>query len=127
MKQIFLADDDADDKILFTEAIKEIDQAIVCAMCSNGQEAFDWLEKTDQLPDIIFLDVNMPVMNGLDCLKKLRASDRYKTIPIVMLTTSSAEFIHAQVMGANLVLTKPPSFKELKVLLHGVIGRAGSL
>jgi len=127
LKHIFLADDDADDKLLFVEAISDIDANINCIMTSNGQEALALLNVMDPLPDIIFLDVNMPVVNGLDCLKDLRATKRYSQVPIVMLTTSSSEFIRAQAMGANLVLTKPPSFKELKVLLKEVIDKGSSL
>ncbi|MES2678566.1 MAG: response regulator [Bacteroidota bacterium] len=127
MKHIFLADDDADDKLLFVEAINDIDASINCIMTSNGHEALTLLKAMNPLPDLIFLDVNMPVVNGLDCLKDLRATKRYSGVPIVMLTTSSTEFIRAQAMGANLVLTKPPSFKELKDLLQDVINKGKSL
>src|SRR6266487_683666 len=87
-----LADDDADDQQLFKEALNEIDKSIRCLTASSGEEALNKL-KTDlkQLPDYIFLDLNMPRMNGLECLVEIKKTNTLKHIPVIIYSTSSAE------------------------------------
>lgn len=98
--------------------MRDIDASLICQIARNGKEALRILDALDTLPDLIFLDINMPVMNGLECLKKLRSDSKYDHIPISMLTTSFNEAEHARKLGADLFLTKPPSFRELRDVLH---------
>src|SRR5882757_6709540 len=85
-----LADDDADDKTLFCEALAEIDPGIVCHTAADGKEALAILSRRQsRKPDIIFLDINMPVMDGWQCLGKLKENSEHRNIPVIMYSTSS--------------------------------------
>ena len=67
-KTIFLVEDDKDDQTFFTECIEKIQNATLFGIAENGKEALDKLEKSLTLPDMIFMDINMPYINGLECL-----------------------------------------------------------
>lgn len=123
MNIIFLLiDDDADDSELFREALQETDPSIPLHCAENGEEALKLLKEIDK-PDIIFLDINMPRMNGWECLKKLKSSSEYKQIPVIMYSTSShqREVDIAIDLGALSFFTKPHSYSELKNMVKGVI------
>lgn len=85
----FLADDDADDRLLMIEAIKTIDQSIEIVESENGQELLKTLQSQTVLDGcLIILDMNMPKMNGLETLSNLRIIPRLASLPTVMLSTS---------------------------------------
>jgi CheY-like chemotaxis protein len=115
-----LADDDADDKTLFCEALSEVDPAIVCYTASDGKEALALLSK-DQVkkPNIIFLDINMPIMDGWQCLGKLKENADLKNIPVIMYSTSSyqRDIDLALESGAFCFFTKPSDYRELRSIL----------
>lgn len=119
-----LADDDSDDKTLFCEALSEIDPKIVCHTAGDGKEALTILseKKVDQ-PDIIFLDINMPVMDGWQCLGRLKENPNYKDIPVIMYSTSSyqRDIDLALSSGAFCFLTKPSDYRELKSILNLIV------
>lgn len=69
---ILIVDDDEDDKEMFIEVVSEIDNSTNCIQASNGYEALEILEKNISLPDLIFLDLNMPRMNGKQCLQSIK-------------------------------------------------------
>lgn len=128
-KKIFLlADDDLDDREIFCEALNEIDPAIICHEVDNGQDALDKLALLDELPQIIFLDINMHIMNGWQCLKRLKEDERYQHIPIIITSTSShkQEMEAALSLGALCFFTKPSSYHELKEVLQTIIINLGS-
>jgi CheY-like chemotaxis protein len=116
-----LADDDADDKTLFCEALAEINPAITCHTAADGKEALDILAK-DQIkkPDIIFLDINMPVMDGWQCLGRLKEDTEHKDIPVIMYSTSSyqRDIDLALESGAFCFFTKPSDYRELRSILR---------
>lgn len=116
-----LADDDADDKTLFCEALAEIDPGIICHTAGDGKEALEILS-TDRVkkPDIIFLDINMPVMDGWQCLGKLKENVRHKDIPVIMYSTSSyqRDIDLALENGAFCFFTKPSDYRELRSILR---------
>lgn len=115
-----LADDDADDKTLFCEALSEIDPAIVVHTASDGKEALALLSGNQiKKPDIIFLDINMPVMDGWQCLGKLKENADLKTIPVIMYSTSSyqRDIELALDSGAFCFFTKPSDYRELRSIL----------
>lgn len=90
----------------------------------DGQDALAKLEKfTLEMPHIIFLDINMPRMNGWECLAKLKASDTYKSIPVMMYSTSAhqRDIDTALDYGALCFMTKPSEYKELKKILAEII------
>jgi len=113
---ILLVEDDEDDRLFFVEAINDIDVSIGLDIAANGMEALLKLHKALELPDIIFMDVNMPVMGGFDCLRKLKSLPRYNTIPVVILTTTSSfkEQETSDKLGASLFFTKPPVYSVLR-------------
>lgn len=117
IKSILLVDDDNDDSELFLEAVEDLKlpTKVICA--TNGREALKILKNTDQLPDLIFLDINMPIMDGWACLKKLK--EDYSGIPVFMYSTSSSpeEASKAYQLGAIKFCTKPPSFIMLREMI----------
>lgn len=126
-KAILLADDDRDDTDMFCEALAMIDGHIACHCVSNGSELLSKLDEMDEKPELIFLDVNMPVMNGWQCLKLLKASSRYKDIPVIMISTSShkREMDIASDLGALCYFVKPHNFNELVRMLKVIASNLG--
>ena len=115
-----LADDDADDKTLFCEALSEIDPSIVCHTASDGKEALAILAGAQvKKPSIIFLDINMPVMDGWQCLGKIKENTDHKNIPVIMYSTSSyqRDIELALEGGAFCFFTKPSDYRELRSIL----------
>src|SRR5688572_21592907 len=86
---ILYADDDQDDRELLSEALHEIDPAISCIVANDGKEALHLLHVQPALPDYIFLDVNMPVMDGIKCLIELKKDTRLRDIPVVIYSTTT--------------------------------------
>ena len=116
-----LADDDADDKTLFCEALSEIDPSIVCYTASDGKEALDILSKKQiDKPNIIFLDINMPIMDGWQCLGKIKENNEHRHIPVIMYSTSSyqRDIELALESGAFCFFTKPSDYRELRSILR---------
>lgn len=122
-RKFLLADDDADDANLFCEALTQLTPLIECNTVENGEELFELLLKPGiDKPDIIFLDINMPIMNGWECLKKLKNNSSFKSIPAIIYSTSSArkDIDKAYSLGAQLFVTKPDDFRELSKILQVV-------
>ena len=113
-KKILLIDDDIDDQLYFKDAIAELNEILQCEVANNGREAIEQL-KYPPPPDLIFLDLNMPVMNGYECLEFLKNETRYKNIPVVIFTTSKNinDIEKSKKMGAKLFFTKPTNFNIL--------------
>ncbi|MDB5228933.1 MAG: response regulator [Bacteroidota bacterium] len=114
---IFLVvDDDPDDRDFFLEAISEIYPSSQCLSAFNGEDALDKIRlKLKRLPDFIFLDLNMPRMDGWQCLSELKNDHKLKDIPVIIFTTSSSEKDKKETrdLGAVYFLTKPTDFKLL--------------
>ena len=113
-KRILLVDDDVDDQVYFVDAITEINPSIECKIANNGLEALQQIE-ISSLFDFIFLDLNMPIMNGFECLGSIKTKEQYKNIPVVIFTTSknSHDIDRAKELGASLFFTKPTNFNIL--------------
>lgn len=115
-KTFLLADDDMDDIELFSHALSEIDTSITFYTASNGRQALHKLDDPEiGRPDIIFLDINMPEMNGWKCLQALKENDTHKDIPVIMYSTSSEsnDIQRARTGGALCYYVKPESYREL--------------
>src|SRR5258706_2940045 len=87
IKRILLIDDDPDDQLFFRDAVQQTHPELICLLASTCQEAFRQLEDPP-VPEFIFMDLNMPVMNGFDCLVYLKNQELYREIPIIIFTTS---------------------------------------
>lgn len=116
----FLIDDDMDDREIFLSVLEDIAPEAVCETAINGQEAFDKLTAKQVNPDIIFLDLNMPLMNGSQFLKAINGQNGFSHIPIVILTTSSDPKTKEEVMklGASEFITKPDKLAQWELTLQ---------
>ena len=119
----FLIDDDADDTLLFQDVLAELELPIRFNSAINGLDALKRLRKEHgNLPDVIFLDLNMPVMDGKECLAHLKADPQLSHVPVIMYTTSSqSKDIEETLMsGAVCFITKPTSLKALREILVAI-------
>ena len=118
-KKIFLAEDDIDEIESLTDIILEISPAIKISVTKNGNELMSLLENEKQLPEFIFLDLNMPKKTGFECLTEIRSNEKWKAIKIVILTTSSQreQINEVYKMGADLYIRKPNSYNAFKEIL----------
>lgn len=118
--KVLLADDDEDDQHLFEEALKHTPLTTELSTVENGKELMDTLHDSSiPNPDVIFLDINMPVKNGKECLKEIKSDEDLKDIPCVMYSTSSSEKDIKDTFeaGANLYVSKPNSFNKMVLVL----------
>lgn len=121
---IMLADDDEDDRLFFKEAFEEVKIKYKISTFNDGEQLMDYLyEAGNPLPDIIFLDLNMPRKSGIECLKEIRNNDRLKKISVAIYSTSSSEqdIEDTFVSGANVYIKKPNDFNMLKKILSDVV------
>ena len=117
---ILLADDDVDDCLLFKEALDELQVLSKFTTIHNGELLMQLLKSDEPLPDILFLDINMPRKNGFDCLMEIKQSEKLKDLRVVMISTS---FNQSNVdtlykIGAMNYIHKSPSFSILKILIN---------
>jgi len=120
MKQVLLIDDDRDDAELFKEALSVINSSIGFEHYEDSRQGLqNLLQKQSDLPDLIFLDINMPIVSGWQCLTEFKNAEHLKHIPVIMFTTSSQprEREIARELGAAGFITKPNEYKTLKELL----------
>ena len=123
MNNILLIDDDADDQLIFKEAITEITDKFGCIFANNGFEALSCLLRLDPAPSIAFLDLNMPIMNGFECLEQIRKNDQWRKIPVVIFSTSNnpEDKKKSEKLGASFFLTKTSDFQLLKIKLSEIL------
>jgi CheY-like chemotaxis protein len=110
---ILLIEDDIDDQEFFLEAVSNIENASVSFVACNGTEAIALLRNSYDLPDIIFSDIQMPGMDGLECLAELKKNSLTKNIPVVMLSSSLAHTEKAISLGAKAFINKTSNYKSL--------------
>ena len=106
---------------MFQEAVKLIDDGYAIIVAYDGKEGVQLLEEI--VPDYIFLDMNMPIMNGKETLRRIRNDERFQAIPICILSTSNdrQEFEYCRALGASQWIVKPDSFQELVRRLKSVL------
>lgn len=111
---VLYAEDDIDDFDFFCEVLKTLSPEHRCINTRNGVETIEFLEGTVVLPEIIFLDINMPTMDGKACLRNIKNDERFKSIPVVIYTTSSndKDKQHCLQLGAIEYVQKPTSIAE---------------
>src|SRR5687767_2811945 len=111
---ILFSDDDPDDALLFTRAVDILDRPVLLSFAEDGRQLLKFLDK-QTLPDLVFLDLNMPFKSGLECLKEIRESRKFDKLPIVVYTTSKSpeDINNCYKLGANLYVVKPFAFEDI--------------
>lgn len=119
---VVLIDDDYDDRELFIEATGEISPNIHCTAYDNAEEALGELLADTPVPDAIFLDLNMPRMNGVEFLEEVSKIPELDKIPIyIYSTTNYIEVCRDKIKQlAARCITKPESYHELVIILNGI-------
>ena len=114
-KTCLLVDDDEDDTEIFSLALNEANPAIECFVARDGVEALDMLRDTGFIPDYIFLDLNMPLMSGKECLIEIRKRPHLLNTPVIIFSTSASQkdIVETEKLGASSFITKPPLISML--------------
>lgn len=122
-RNIVLIDDDEDDHEIFFEAVKEISPSIQCTTFFDAAQALSELGEMEVAPDVIFLDMNMPLMNGQQFLTLIKKNVELQNIPVIIFTTSldPNTIRETKSLGAHEFITKPASFGEVINLLRPLL------
>jgi CheY-like chemotaxis protein len=118
---IILAEDDFDDRLLFEEAIEELPVSVQLNTFNNGEKLMDWLsDKKNNLPDALFLDLNMPRKNGFAALAEIKNNPELQDLPVIIFSTATNKEMIKQVFkdAAHYYIRKPVHFWELKELIY---------
>ncbi|GAA3771369.1 response regulator [Flavobacterium ginsengiterrae] len=121
---ILLADDDEDDRLFFKDAFEEIKIQTNVEFVHDGMQLMDYLlDSNNKLPDILFLDLNMPKKTGKECLIEIKKTEHLKNIIIAIYSTSSSEedIEDTFIQGANIYIKKPSDFNTLKKIINEVV------
>ena len=121
---IILVDDDEDDRLFFTDAFEELKISTKIQTFKDGVELMDYLNHEDSvLPNVLFLDLNMPKKNGVECLLEIKKNEKLNDIAIAIYSTSSSEehIEETFINGANIYIKKPSDFDDLKKVLSEVV------
>jgi CheY-like chemotaxis protein len=121
-----LVDDDEDDREIFCMALNETDPSIHCLIAGDGIEALKMLSDTAFIPDYIFLDLNMPLMSGMECLQEIRKRSHLADVPVIIYSTSGSQkdIEESTKLGASNFITKPPRIAVLTEKLAEVFTSA---
>lgn len=114
---ILLADDDKDDCFFFQDALDELKLPVQLTTVNDGEQLLQHLRKVmTNLPHVLFLDFNMPRKNGYECLTEIKKHAIFRTLPVIILSTSYDERIGDRLYqsGAYYYICKPADFNELK-------------
>ena len=124
LSYLVYVDDDQDDRSLFQETIEELFPNIDLRLYENGKEFIeDLVRDISNLPQLVFMDLNMPIKNGFECLEEIRLNKALQQIPIAVYSTSSCpkDKNRSLALGARHFLTKPTSFRDMKTLLSNTV------
>lgn len=127
---LLLADDDFDDAYFFKEAIQTLPKPLNIVVVRNGEELMRYLnEHTGKLPELLFMDLNMPLKNGFECLEEIKTNEKLKSLPVVIYTTSDQKEILEPLYkaGAQFFVQKPDNFPKLRSIVIKVIELAGKI
>ena len=123
-KICLLVDDDPDDQEVFLTALNDVSDTALCLVAPDGDRALELLHNEETIPDYIFLDLNMPRMNGFEFLTAMKKSKILKDIPVIVYSTTSqpAQIEKVKKLGATEFFTKTYKYKELCALLRKYFG-----
>lgn len=121
-KLILIVEDDLVDVMTIKRAFKQVNITNPIHIEPNGEEAFRFLIETKELPGLIILDLNMPKMNGIEFLKLVRANEKLKNLPIVVLTTSKEQQDKLNTFDLNVsgYMIKPVDFNQFKDMIKTI-------
>src|SRR5688572_18842033 len=124
VKTIVMIDDDIEDQEIFLQVIQEIDPAILCLQPLGAKLVLDLLIEDTHRPDFIFVDINMPLMNGFEFLVEVKKLEHISDIPVIVLSTSTSpeNSEKAKRLGAVGFMTKPSNFKLFRSKLQTIFG-----
>ena len=122
-RKILVVDDDEDDRDIFLEIVSELDPSATLITAINGADGLEKLSVNTAPPNIIFLDLNMPIMNGTEFLREIKGVEILRNIPVVILTTSNEKWVieEVQALGARDFVTKPAKFEDWRAALRRFI------
>jgi len=118
---ILLADDDTDDCLFFQDALEGMPISTQLTAVHDGEQLMELLNRANQLPHILFLDLNMPRKNGFECLSEIKLNKKLKDLPVVIFSTSFEKEVVNQLYlnGAQYFIRKPSEFSQFKkIILH---------
>lgn len=120
IKNVLLAEDDEEDVHLFNMVLSELNKSIIVTVAADGILLMALLKQAILLPEMIFLDLNMPHKNGFECLREIKGNEKWNGIKIVILSTSSQpqQIENAYKGGADLYLAKPVSYTQFKSMME---------
>lgn len=120
INNVLLAEDDEDDVHLFKTVLAELNQDILVTVTTDGNLLMAFLNQATTLPEMIFLDLNMPNKNGFECLREIRGNEKWNSIKIFVLSTSTRpqHIEDSYKGGADLYLTKPTSYTQFKNMIE---------
>ncbi|MBF4465140.1 response regulator [Flavobacterium sp. LC2016-12] len=119
-KNILQIDDDFDDCEFFQQALEAVSPASYMAL-HNPIEALQKLVDKEINPDLIFLDINMPLMSGIELLAEIKKREAIKNIPVIIFSTAPVSANLAKLLDAKDYITKPSNFNELKNILREIL------
>ena len=128
--KILLAEDDSDDRFFFNKALKEIPIPTQLKTVHNGEELMNYLtEYSEDIADILFLDLNMPRKTGLECLTEIKQSKKLMGLHVVTFSTFYARYINYEQeivnnlseIGVHSNIRKPGDFAQLKKVIHNAL------
>ena len=120
---IIMADDDSDDRELFSEVVKEIDFKVQLDFAEDGEHLMQKLYSENMVPDLVFLDLNMPNKSGRECLDLIRNNQKLRDVKVIIFSTSNSpvDIKETYDKGANLYVPKPGNFYELVEMTKKVL------
>ena len=124
--QIILADDDLDDCMFFEEALKEFPLSIRLSIIHDGEKLMQQLNNnSEKLPDLLFLDLNMPRKNGFECLSEIKRNDKLTHLPVIIISTSLVKDVVNLLYknGTQYFIRKPAEFSQLKQVIHQALSK----
>ena len=123
-KICLLVDDDPDDQEVFLSALSDVSSTALCLVAPDGDRALELLHNEETIPDYIFLDLNMPRMNGFEFLAAIKKSKILQNIPVIVYSTTSqpGQIDKARKLGATEFFTKTYKYEELRSLLRKYFG-----
>lgn len=120
---LLLADDDEDDRAFFKEALDELFISVKLTTVNDGVELMGFLSESGNLPDILFLDLNMPRKSGFECLTEIKKMERLKHLTVIVFSTSlDMEIVDLMYeIGASYYIQKPGDFFKLKKVIENAL------